>query len=109
MFGTAALPLLHATMPTLSIPRAAVMMIRVIRAFCFLGVFQHIPIPSCSQVPNRVVLTNSLTLCMKHANRRCESKLLRFKALTGACDCPITVLGQDHCPHAGTTSYSCAG
>src|SRR5271157_1329902 len=69
MFGTAALPFLHATMPTLSIPRAAVMMIRVIPAFCFLGVLLHIPIPSCSQVPNRVVLTKQPDLCMKHANR----------------------------------------
>src|SRR5271157_5787101 len=69
MFGTAALPFLHATTPTLSIPRAPVMMIRVIPAFCFLGVLLHIPIPSCSQVPNRVVLTKQPDLCMKHANR----------------------------------------
>ena len=44
-------------------------MIRVIRAFCSLGVLQHIPTPSSPQVPNQAVLTRQPVLCMKHANR----------------------------------------
>jgi len=56
MFGTAALPLLHATMAVLSIPRAAVMMILVIHASCFLEVLQHIP--------NTFLRTSAQSICL---------------------------------------------